>query len=95
MQHKASFIAGTLKRILGSQRALYASKSPAPSTAGDFWSSIAVRDLPDSTAELEIARRHNTSLQYRPEQVIQGCIVQVDRDHVTIDTGIMAWKRDS
>lgn len=69
-------------------RAAYATDSRAASAAGEFWSSVQIQDLPDSSPELEIARRHNSSLPYRPEQIVQGSIVHVDRDHVTIDTGV-------
>lgn len=77
-----------LKRAQRSFTHGYATDSRAVSAAGEFWSSVQVQDLPESSPELEIARRHNSSLPYRPELIVQGSIVHVDRDHVTVDTGL-------
>jgi hypothetical protein len=55
--------------------------------AASFWSEAQINDLPESSVELEISRRHNSSFPFVRNQVVVGTVVNVDRDHVTVDTG--------
>jgi hypothetical protein len=55
--------------------------------AASFWAEAQIKDLPDSSVELEIARRHNSSFPFVKNQVVVGTVVKVDRDHVTVETG--------
>jgi len=55
--------------------------------AASFWAETQINDLPDSSVELEVARRHNSSYPFVKNQVVVGTVVKVDRDHVTVDTG--------
>ena len=87
MLQRGSRLSSLLRQRNTLQKACLATEVQIGSPAGEFWSSTQVRDLPESSPELEIARRHNTSLPYRPEQIVQGSIVHVDKDHVTVDTG--------
>lgn len=65
----------------------YAQTSTEVGKVAPFWSQHPVKDLEDSSVELELARRHNSSFPYYKNQVIVGEIVRVDRDHVSVYTG--------
>lgn len=62
--------------------------NPLPSrSAASFWSDYPLKDLENSSAELELARRHNSSFPYAKNQVIVGQVVKISKDHVTVFTG--------
>lgn len=65
----------------------FASAAEGSKGGTEFWSEHQIGDLPDSSVDLELLRRHNTSYPYLENHVVVGKVIGVDRDHVTISTG--------
>lgn len=55
--------------------------------ASSFWTDVDIQDLPGSSVDAEVLRRHNSSFPFYKKQVVVGKVIGVERDHVAIYTG--------
>ena len=67
--------------------------STTPDPFEDFYSIVQVRDLPDSSPQLELLRKHNSSFPKLQDQLVVGKISKVEKDYVWFDVGFKSLTR--